>query len=81
MQDKLRAYMDHLFANTPPTKAAVEEFKEWKFESDERKKTLKSINSSIGTIFLVLYFIISFSTGACRIECESVSGDLDILKK
>ena len=42
----------------------VEEFKEWKFESDERKKTLKSINSSIGTIFLVLYFIISFSTGA-----------------
>ena len=42
----------------------VEEFKEWKSESDERKKTLKSINSSIGTIFLVLYFIISFSTGA-----------------
>ena len=24
MQNKLRAYMDHLFANTPPTKAAVE---------------------------------------------------------
>ena len=42
----------------------MEEFKEWKSESDERKKTLKSINGSIGTIFLVLYFIISFSTGA-----------------
>ena len=129
MQDKLRAYMDHLFANTQPTKAAVElkeemlqnltdkyndllaegktpeaafniatasigdiselleqlrreethaprysedqiqrsgveEFKEWKSESAERKKTIKSINNAIGTIFLVLYFIISFSTGA-----------------
>ncbi len=42
----------------------VEEFKEWKSESDERKKTVKSINSAIGTIFLVLYFVISFSTGA-----------------
>ncbi len=42
----------------------VEEFKEWKSESDERKKTIKSINSAIGTIFLVLYFVISFSTGA-----------------
>lgn len=42
----------------------VEEFKEWKSESDERKKTIKTINGAIGTIFLVLYFIISFSTGA-----------------
>ena len=42
----------------------VEEFKEWKAESDERKQTLKSVNHIIGTIFLVLYFVISFSTGA-----------------
>lgn len=42
----------------------VEEFKEWKSESDERKKTMKSINHALGTIFLVLYFVISFSTGA-----------------
>lgn len=42
----------------------VEEFKEWKAESDERKQTLKSVNHAIGTIFLVLYFVISFSTGA-----------------
>ena len=42
----------------------VEEFKEWKSESDERKKTVKSINHAVGSIFLVLYFIISFSTGA-----------------
>lgn len=42
----------------------VEEFKEWKAESDERKQKLKSVNHIIGTIFLVLYFVISFSTGA-----------------
>lgn len=45
----------------------VEEFKEWKSESDERRKTIKSICHAIGTIFLVLYFIISFSTMAWHI--------------
>ena len=42
----------------------VEEFKEWKTNHDKRKKARKAINSALWMIIVVLYFIISFSTGA-----------------
>ncbi len=42
----------------------MEEFKEWKASQDDRKKARKSINSALWSVILVLYFLISFSTGA-----------------
>lgn len=42
----------------------VEDFKEWQQGYDERRKLQKSICSAVSTIFLVLYFVISFATGA-----------------
>ena len=42
----------------------MEEFKEWKASQDEKKKARKSINSAMWAVIVVLYFLISFSTGA-----------------
>ncbi|MFR1518008.1 MAG: permease prefix domain 1-containing protein [Clostridia bacterium] len=41
----------------------VENFKEWNHEKDERKALRKSIETALWCITLVLYFVISFSTG------------------
>ena len=41
----------------------VENFKEWNREKDERKALRKSIESAMWCITLVIYFVISFSTG------------------
>lgn len=42
----------------------MEEFKEWKASQEDQKKVRKSISSAMWTLILVLYFLISFSTGA-----------------
>ena len=45
----------------------VEEFKEWQGENEERKKLQKANCSAIFSITVVLYIIISFTTGAWHI--------------
>lgn len=42
----------------------INEFKEWKTNQEEHKRARKAINSALWTIIVVLYFLISFSTGA-----------------
>lgn len=42
----------------------LNEFKEWKSNQDEKKRARKAINSALWSIIVVLYFLISFSTGA-----------------
>ena len=42
----------------------IEEFKEWKSETRERKSLRSAISSALWTTIVVLYFIISFTTGA-----------------
>ncbi len=42
----------------------MDDFKEWKNQNNERKQAMKSIKSALWSIIVVLYFIISFSTGA-----------------
>ena len=42
----------------------MEEFREWKTNQESRKHARKSINSALWSIIVVLYFVISFSTGA-----------------
>ena len=42
----------------------IEEFREWKSESKDRKTMRSAISSALWTTIVVLYFIISFSTGA-----------------
>lgn len=42
----------------------MNEFKEWKNNQDDKKRVRKSINSALWAIITVLYFLISFSTGA-----------------
>lgn len=42
----------------------VEEFKEWKEKKEEQKSVKGSILSAIWMLTLVLYFVLSFSTGA-----------------
>lgn len=46
----------------------MEEFKKWKDEKEQLKRVRKSINSALWAIIVVLYFIISFSTGAWHIS-------------
>lgn len=45
----------------------VEEFKEWQSEKDKNKEIKKSINSIVWMLTIILYFIISFTTGAWHI--------------
>lgn len=42
----------------------MNEFKEWKNNQDDKKRVRKSINSALWAIITVLYFLVSFSTGA-----------------
>ena len=42
----------------------VNEFKEWKANQGGRKRARKAINSALWTIIVILYFLVSFSTGA-----------------
>lgn len=42
----------------------MDEFKEWKSNRDQRKHARRAINSALWSIIVVLYFLISFSTGA-----------------
>ncbi len=42
----------------------VNEFKEWKANQEGRKRARKAINSALWTIIVILYFLVSFSTGA-----------------
>lgn len=42
----------------------MNEFKEWKNNQEDKKRARKSINSALWAIIVVLYFLISFSTGA-----------------
>ena len=45
----------------------VEEFREWQAHNDSRRSLRKAISSVIWSLTLVLYFIISFTTGAWHI--------------
>lgn len=45
----------------------MESFKEWKSEENERRSVQHAINSTIFSLCLALYFIISFATGAWHI--------------
>lgn len=42
----------------------MNEFKEWKSNQDEKKRARKAINSALWSIIVVVYFLVSFSTGA-----------------
>lgn len=42
----------------------VEDFKEWKHETNERKSLYKAIDAAVWAVTIALYFLISFSTGA-----------------
>ena len=42
----------------------VEEFKEWKSENEGRKSMRSAISSALWTVIVVIYFIVSFTTGA-----------------
>lgn len=42
----------------------VNEFKEWKTTQDSKKRARKSINSALWSIIVVIYFLVSFTTGA-----------------
>ena len=44
------------------TQNMVEQYKEVKYENNKKKAAIKSINSIIWTITLILYFLISFGT-------------------
>ena len=46
----------------------IEEFKEWKSENKELKTMRSAISSALWTTIVVLYFIISFTTGAWYIS-------------
>lgn len=62
-----------VFVNMTKSKAPamdptmVEEFQEWRASSSQKKQLLKSIHSVVWALALVLYFLISFSTGAWHI--------------
>ena len=45
----------------------VEEFREWQAGAHNRKSLRRSISSALWAILLVLYFVISFGTGAWKI--------------
>lgn len=42
----------------------VEDFKEWNSKNKEQRAVLKSIHAAVSCLTLVIYFVISFSTGA-----------------
>lgn len=46
----------------------VEEFKEWKSGSDNKRRAIKSLSSAMWSIITALYFVISFVFGAWSIS-------------
>lgn len=54
--------------NIKAENSVVEDFKEWKYQSDSKYQTMKAINSAISSVTLAVYFIYSFSTGAWHIS-------------
>ncbi len=44
------------------------EFKEWKSKNDDKRQAMKAIKSALWSLITVLYFIISFVTGAWHIS-------------
>jgi hypothetical protein len=46
----------------------VEEFREWQTDTHQRKSLRRSISSALWSIITVLYFVISFTTGAWHIS-------------
>lgn len=77
-------------AQTKMDDTMMEDFKEWKNKNDEKRQAMKSIKSALWSIITVLYFIISFTTGAWYITwvifligaaCESIIKAIFDLKK
>ena len=54
--------------NIKAENSVVEDFKEWKYQTDSKYQTMKAINSAISSVTLAVYFIYSFSTGAWHIS-------------
>ena len=52
----------------PKNDTVVEEFREWQTNKHEKSSLRRSISSALWSIIVVLYFIISFSTGAWHIS-------------
>ncbi|MCL2436696.1 MAG: permease prefix domain 1-containing protein [Clostridiales bacterium] len=46
----------------------IEEFKEWQSETQEYKQMRRAISSALWTLIVVLYFVISFTTGAWHVS-------------
>lgn len=46
----------------------MEDFKEWTSKNNDKHQAMKSIKSALWSLITVLYFIISFSTGAWHIS-------------
>lgn len=46
----------------------VEEFKEWKSDTDDKRHLAHSINAALWPLIVVLYFIISFASGAWAVS-------------
>lgn len=44
------------------------EFKEWKSKNDDKRQAMKAVKSALWSLITVLYFIISFVTGAWHIS-------------
>ncbi|MGI5971257.1 MAG: permease prefix domain 1-containing protein [Oscillospiraceae bacterium] len=45
----------------------VEEFKEWKESTNEKRQILRALNGVLWTVCVAVYFILSFTTGAWHI--------------
>ena len=54
--------------NIKAENSVVEDFKEWKYQTDSKYQTMKAINSAISSVTLAVYFIYRFSTGAWHIS-------------
>lgn len=61
----------------------VEEFREWHDRSKEKKQAMKSVRGAVGSLILVAYFVVSFTTGAWHITWVLflVEGALDNVVK
>lgn len=45
----------------------VEEFKEWKAATDQKRQTFNALSSALWAVCVVAYFILSFATGAWHV--------------
>ena len=46
----------------------VEEFREWQSDTHQRRSLRKSISAALWSVLLVVYFVVSFGTGAWQIS-------------